>query len=260
MNEKKSFAPAWIVIPTVVPALLLCVLSLSIVLFRFLTDAAWTGVLEQIAVALAAANPGALPILALLLAAVRKAVGGYMVREAVTMEGVGRETLDRSAAIAEGKSGHPIAACLRDFCGDVAAPPDKYVEMEGLGVSAQFSGQMIHAGNAGYMRGLKVEAPDVPGKTVFIALEGRLLGYYRLLGPKETDWLRSRLTVAIAVCAGFKIAVWVLAALAGTANLPLFVGLETLSLIFGLAAARRLIDSPGASPQSPSRPGADVRK
>jgi cation transport ATPase len=106
---------------------------------------------------------------------------GYVVIETVTEEGVGRDTLDRCAVIAAAKSDDPISVCLRRHCGDVAAPPDRFAEVAGLGVSAQFSGQMIHLGNAEYLNGLQVETPEVSGQAAFVSLEGRLLGYYKLL-------------------------------------------------------------------------------
>ena len=102
--------------------------------------------------------------------------------KAVAEEGVGMDTLHRSAAIAALKSNDAIAVCLREYCGDVGAPPDRFVEMKGLGVSAQFSGQMIHLGIAEYLNELKIETPPVSGSVVFVGLQDRLLGYYRLLG------------------------------------------------------------------------------
>jgi hypothetical protein len=241
MIEKKPFITILRALLIALPPILVSALALTVILLRLVTeDAAWLDTLAWSAAILAAAGPGALLLLIPLLRAVRKAAGGYMVKEAVTAENVGRDTLDRSTAIVEAKASHPVAACLRAFCGDIAAPPDKFVEMEGLGASAQFSGQMIHAGNADYMRGLQIDAPDVPGKTVFIALEGRLLGYYRLLNPSETGSFRKRLLCAFAVCAALKVAVWVTLALAGTDLLTVFVGCETISLIVGLMAGRRL--------------------
>jgi hypothetical protein len=227
----------------IIPVLLLGILTLAAVFLRLIyEDAAWLDTMAWTAVFIAVLNPGVLLILIPASNALGRVAGGYMVREAVTAEGVGRETLDRSAAIVEGESAHPIAVCLRAFCGDVAAPPDKYAEMPGLGVSAQFSGQMIHAGSAEYMRGLNVEAPDVPGKTVFIALEGRLLGYYRLLGPKETDWLRTRLKYTVITCAALKIMVWAVAALIGPGALPAYIFLEAASLLAVYANLRRLFN------------------
>ena len=223
------------------PVVLVNVASLGAILFRLIwEDAAWPGILAWGAVGLAAVNPGVWLLLVPLLNYLSKAAGGYLVRGAVTAEGVGRDTLDRCAAIAEANAKHPVAACLRAHCGDVAAPPDKFVEMEGLGASARFSGQMIHAGSAAYLRGLKIDVPDLPGRTVHVALEGRLLGYYRLLGPPETASLKKRLRRAVAVCAALKLTVWAVMALTGTAHLTVFVGCETASLVAALIAARPL--------------------
>ena len=130
---------------------------------------------------LAAANP---ILKAILMPFLRMRFGreGYVVIKAVAEEGVGMDTLHRSAAIASLKSNDAISACLREYCGDVGVPPDRFVEVEGLGVSAQFSGQMIHLGNAEYLNGLKIETPPVTGSVAFVGLQDRLLGYYRLLG------------------------------------------------------------------------------
>jgi cation transport ATPase len=106
---------------------------------------------------------------------------GYMVIGSLTEDGVGQDTLDRCAAIASAKASGPISESLRRHCGDIAAPPDRFIEVEGLGVSAQFAGQMIHMGSAEYLNGLEVETPDLPGEVVFVSLEGRLLGGYRVL-------------------------------------------------------------------------------
>jgi hypothetical protein len=221
-----------------IPVLLFAFLAFAVTLLRLFAEAsAWLDALAWAAVGLAVINPSAFLILLPLYRALGKAAGGYMVKEAVTMEGVGRETLDRSAAIAEGESVHPIAVCLRAYCGDVAAPPDKYIEMAGLGVSAQFSGQMIHAGSAEYMTGLNIEVPDVPGRTAYIALEGRLLGYYRLLGPAETGRVRFRLMLAFALCAAFKLTVWLLAVFTQTGYIPGYIALETGAFVIAVAAA-----------------------
>ncbi|MDR0325000.1 MAG: hypothetical protein LBI19_02755 [Oscillospiraceae bacterium] len=241
MEAKKSLSKSLRAYFITFPAILVSVLALAVILLRLVFEStAWLDVMAWAAAGLAAVNPGAFLLLIPLLGYLSKAPGGYIVAQAVTMEGVGRDTLDRCAAIAEAKATHPIAACLRAFCGDVAAPPDKFVEMEGLGASAQFSNQLIHAGSAEYMRGLKIETPDVPGRNAFITLEGRLLGYYNLLGPSESSSLKTRLIAAAAACAALKIAVWVTLALTGTDYLTVFVGCETVSLVVGLMAARRL--------------------
>jgi hypothetical protein len=227
---------------TAVPAVLVSLLALTVILARlFVEDAAWLRGTAWTAAALAAVNPGVLLLLLPLRRVLSKTPGGYMVREAVTTEGVGRDTLDRCAAIAEAKASHPVAACLRAYCGDVAAPPDKFVEMEGLGASAQFSGQMIHAGNEAYMRGLQIETPETPGKAVYVALEGRLIGYYNLLKPSETKQMKTQLLAALAAYAALKIAVWATLAFAGTAYLSVYVGCETVSLVIGMMAARKLM-------------------
>jgi hypothetical protein len=221
----------------IAPAILIGIAASASALFRLVYgDAGWLNILARAALIAAAVNPGAFLLLPPLRAALNKAAGGYMVKEAVTMEGVGRETLDRSAAIAEGESSHPIAVCLRAFCGDVAAPPDKYAEIPGLGVSAQFSGQMIHAGSAEYMKGLNITAPDVRGCAAFIALEDRLLGYYRFADPSEIRDMKLRLTAALAVCSVLKLAVWALAAFTGTALLPVMAAGEIASVLTGVAA------------------------
>ena len=223
-----------------IPFALFSVLTVVVVILRFTNSGAvWLDGLAWAAAWLAAVSPGMLLILIPAFNRLFKAADGYHILQAATVEGVGEDTLNRCAAIAEAQSGHPIAACLRAYCGDVAVPPDKFVEMEGLGASAQFSGQMIHAGSADYLRGLKIDVPDVPGRAAYVALEGRLLGYYRLLGPSETAGLKKRILCALAVCAALKLTVWAALALAGTDHLTVFVGCETASLVAGLITARR---------------------
>jgi hypothetical protein len=238
--EKKEYSSETLrAVLIAVPAVLVSILVLAAALLRLAyQDAAWLGALGWSAAVIAAVNPGVLLLLAPLLRVFSKAAGGYLVREAVTVPGVGRPTLDRSASIAIAKAGGGIASCLRAYCGDVGAPPDKFAEMEGLGASAQFSGQMIHAGNINYMRGLKVEAPEVPGEAVYVALEGRLLGYYSLFGPEQTRKMKKRLLAAITICAALKIIVWSALAFTGTDYLSIYVGCETASLTAGLTAAR----------------------
>jgi hypothetical protein len=224
----------------VIPVALVLVLATAVILLRLAFEGAiWLDILAWSAVAIAVVNPGVFLLMLPLRKALKKSAAGYMVREVVTVEGVSRETLDRSAAIAEGESDHPIAACLRAFCGDVAAPPDKFVEMPGLGVSAQFSNQMIHAGSAEYMRGLNIEAPEVQGKVAYVALENRLLGYYRLLDPAQTGWLQTRLKYAVISCAALKITVWALAAFVQIEFLPIYASLEIVSLVIVYNNLRR---------------------
>jgi hypothetical protein len=238
MKEKKTQSSHMLrAVFIIAPAILLGIAAAAAALFRLIYgDAEWLDVLSRVAVIAAAVNPGAFLLLPSLRRALDKTAGGYMVKEAVTVEGVGRETLDRSAAIAEGGSSHPIAVCLRAFCGDVAAPPDKFAEMPGLGVSAQFSGQMIHAGSAEYMKGLNISAPKVQGCAAFVALEDRLLGYYRFADPSEIKDMKFRLTAALAVCAVLKLAVWAVAAFTGTAFLPVIAVGEIASVLTGVAA------------------------
>lgn len=113
--------------------------------------------------------------------------GRFAVSEVHPAPGVSADTLARCAAIAEMRSHHPLAACLRDYCGDVGYPADRCLEMPGLGVSAQFEGQMIHAGSARYMRGLGIDTPDAAGTVVHIALDDRALGYYTLCDTPRPD-------------------------------------------------------------------------
>lgn len=220
----------------VFPTMAICLLALVITVLRLiLTDSGWIDGFAWVVAIAAAINPGMLLVLVPMWVGFSKMRDRHTVREAVTAEGVGRDTLDRCAAIVESKANHPIAACLRDYCGDVGAPPDKFVEMPGLGVSAQFSNQLIHAGSAEYLRGLKIEVPDIPGTVAHIALEGRALGYYRFRTPSDMERVKTRLLRAAVVCCAFKIALWVLLALTGTNNMAAYTGFEAASMALGIA-------------------------
>lgn len=106
--------------------------------------------------------------------------GELQVVKAVPADGANVETLNRCAAIAELHSNHPIAVCLRDYCGDVGYPAEKYHETPGLGVSAQFANQIIHAGSAKYLNALGITVPKASGTAVHVALDNRSIGYYLL--------------------------------------------------------------------------------
>jgi hypothetical protein len=221
-----------------IPVLIIAVMAFAVTLLRFLTEgAAWIEVLAWLTVGLAAVNPGAFITLLPWVVVLGRTADGYMVAEAAVQPGVGIETLNRSAAIAQANAQGGIAECLREYCGDVGAPPDKFAQAEGLGCTAQFSGQIIHAGNIKYMRGMKVEAEEVPGDIVYVALEGRLLGYYRLLGPERAGKFRFRVMAALAGCVLFKFSVWALAIFTGTASMQGYIGLEVSAFIFASLAA-----------------------
>ena len=211
----------------------------SALLLRNLLDGAvWTQVFAWVVAVLTILNPGALALAVPSWLSFAK-IRGYAVRKAVPAEGVGIDTLNRCAAIAEARADHPIADCLRRYCGDVGISPDRYVETPGYGVSSRFSEQMIHAGNAEYMSKLNIEIPDVPGKIVHVALESRAVGYYNLFTPKEARSFHVKLTRAVAALCAAKIAVLVLIAVTGTAYLAFAALIESLALFAGVFMTRK---------------------
>ncbi|MCL2082241.1 MAG: cadmium-translocating P-type ATPase [Oscillospiraceae bacterium] len=108
----------------------------------------------------------------------------FGISQTVCADGADEATLNRCAAIAEYHSSHPLGVSLRTHCGDVGAEPEKYMETPGLGVTASFAGQIIHAGSHEYLTRLGVkDLPELPGTVVYISLDSRLIGYFRFAAP-----------------------------------------------------------------------------
>ena len=117
--------------------------------------------------------------------------GRFSVASAIPAEGVDISELNRCAAIAELRSHHPLAASLREYCGDAPPPADSYMETAGLGVSAQAGNRLIHAGSATYMKRLGIEVPEVTGTVVHIASNDCAVGYYTFKDSPRPDSART---------------------------------------------------------------------
>lgn len=99
---------------------------------------------------------------------------------------VSEQELLETAALAESYSAHPISQSLRAACGAPDASRVKDVEeLAGLGVKACVDGKTVAAGNHRLMEklGIAYEVPQNPGTVVYVAAEGRYIGYI-LLGDR----------------------------------------------------------------------------
>ena len=106
--------------------------------------------------------------------------GVFEVEAVLPADGVGEDELLAAAALAESRSGHPIARSVcRAFGQEI--DPERVAEMQelpGHGVSAVADGETILAGNEKLMarEGLSVSAVEEAGTMVHVAKNGRYLG------------------------------------------------------------------------------------
>ncbi len=233
MPEKKGLPSVY---AAVIPTILLIPVTVTVLLLRsfvFKETGGYTAVLWVNAV-LIALNPGLLLCFIPLTRKLAGMKGAYTVSEVVTAEGVKPETLNRCASIAEAQASHPIGECLRAYCGDVGAPPDKFAETPGYGVSAQFSGQMIHVGSEEYLKRLGVEVPHTEGTAAHVALGERALGYYRFLHQAEIKRMRTMAFRGMLLAGAFKVLILALFAFGGTKFLAYAAAGEALSFAAAL--------------------------
>ncbi len=226
----------------VIPTLLLIPVTVLLLALKSLVfkDADWYSWILWGNAALAALNPGMLLCLIPLWRRLLGMKDAYIISGVVPAEGVKPETLNRCAAVAEARADHPIGACLRAYCGDVGAPPDKFVEMPGLGVSAQFAGQMIHAGSEEYLRGLGVEVPHAEGTVAHVALEGRALGFYRFRNQAEVTRMRKLAFRGLLLAGALKLLNWALLAFMGTDALAFVLAGEVVSFILAFYCVKQI--------------------
>lgn len=107
--------------------------------------------------------------------------GIFQVTEIVVSEGVGKDEVLESAALAESMSNHPIAASILEaYKGEVPLHLiEKHTDVGGKGVKVSYNGKEILAGNHKLMEeaGIKhLEFMDI-GTVVHVAKDGRYLGY-----------------------------------------------------------------------------------
>ena len=105
--------------------------------------------------------------------------GTFRVTKVFPGEGVEREHLLRTAAVAESRSNHPIAkSVLAATGGNRNEDVEEYEERPGRGVVARTEGVTVAAGNEALMAELGVDISAAPKEAgiLYIAEDGRYLG------------------------------------------------------------------------------------
>lgn len=106
--------------------------------------------------------------------------GNFEVAEVVP-NGVKKEEFMEALLAAESRSDHPIAKaiCLHQNVSKIALNQQKYTEFAGLGVSTEYKGHKIFAGNIELLLNNKIKAQEVDasGTAVYVAKDGKFLGY-----------------------------------------------------------------------------------
>ena len=110
--------------------------------------------------------------------------GVFEVTSAVTADGISLERLKEAAGVCESMSTHPIAVSVMKYVGtnDVSGIGE-YREFSGRGVSCEYKGKRLLAGNLKLMKENGVEINNVHegyGSVVYFAEEGKELGYVTL--------------------------------------------------------------------------------
>lgn len=106
--------------------------------------------------------------------------GNFEVSELVPVN-VSEKELETAILAAESRSNHPIAKaiCLHKNVSKFALAQKNYEEVPGLGVKTEFEGDKILAGNVELLRneGIDVEEAEVGGTAIYIAKNGKYIGY-----------------------------------------------------------------------------------
>lgn len=106
--------------------------------------------------------------------------GNFEVAEIVT-KGVSENEFMDALLAAESRSNHPIAKaiCLHKNVSKIALNQKKYTEFAGLGVSTEYEGNSILAGNVDLLLNnkIKVEEVDVSGTAIYVAKNKKFIGY-----------------------------------------------------------------------------------
>lgn len=109
--------------------------------------------------------------------------GIFEVASVFPEEGIDASQLVRLATVAESQSNHPIAKSIMAYYDKSIDEPvpaaDMIKETAGLGVTAEYNGITILAGNEKLMEqnGLQAASPDVAGSVVHVAADGKYLGH-----------------------------------------------------------------------------------
>jgi len=106
--------------------------------------------------------------------------GNFEVTDYVT-NGVSKEEFKEALLAAESRSNHPIAKaiCLHQNVSNIALKQSNYEEVAGLGVKTTYEKHTILAGNVELLKnnGVKVEEADVAGTAIYVAKDGKYIGY-----------------------------------------------------------------------------------
>lgn len=106
--------------------------------------------------------------------------GNFEVTDYVT-NGVSKEEFKEALLAAESRSNHPIAKaiCLHQNVSNIALKQSNYEEVAGLGVKTTYEKHSILAGNVELLRnnGVKVEEAEVAGTAIYVAKDGKFIGY-----------------------------------------------------------------------------------
>ena len=106
--------------------------------------------------------------------------GNFEVSDYVT-NGVTKDEFKEALLAAESRSNHPIAKaiCLHQNVSNIALKQSDYEEIAGLGVKTTYKGSKILAGNIELLQNhkIKVEEVEVPGTAIYVAKDGKFIGY-----------------------------------------------------------------------------------
>ena len=106
--------------------------------------------------------------------------GNFEVTDFV-INGVTKDEFKEALLAAESRSNHPIAKaiCLHQNVSNIALKQSNYEEVAGLGVKTTYENHSIIAGNVELLRnnGVKVEEADVAGTAIYVAKDGKFIGY-----------------------------------------------------------------------------------
>ena len=98
--------------------------------------------------------------------------------------GVSKEEFLEALYSAESRSNHPIAKAivLHQNISELALNQEDYEEVPGLGISTKYKNQQILAGNVDLLKkyGVFAEEIDLPGTAVYVAKNGKYIGYVLL--------------------------------------------------------------------------------
>ena len=106
--------------------------------------------------------------------------GNFEVSEYVT-NGISKDEFKEALLAAESRSNHPIAKaiCLHQNVSRIALKQSNYEEIAGLGVKTTYDKDTILAGNFELLNnnGVKLEEADVAGTAIYVAKNGKYIGY-----------------------------------------------------------------------------------